>query len=292
MKIRFLKIGEDAKWFCCIGEHGDPFTNSSDFRPSNYIVAEEKNNFKGCMEIFHIKSRTTILFNPQANINPSKVLRKIIVKGLKTFEKNDMIVLIHDDNRNLNLLCGMLPDLGFKLKLEKALYRLLPDNAPVNLITPTNVIFRSLKQLGKKSFLNIFSTIYNPDRDFTEENPVESFNDLIEQAKEMGTYCPQNWFVVYVNKNPTGIILPQLHDKEKKLGSNFYLGIVPTMRGRGYGRILQYYAIQKLMKEGVHSIVGSTDTKNIKMRKIFDSLNYDLETIQYIFHFIRDSKGN
>jgi ribosomal protein S18 acetylase RimI-like enzyme len=288
MKIRFLKVGEDKKWYNCIDESGDSFTHLPNFCPELYVVTEENQKFIGCMKIIRVESQNFILFNPISKINPALVLRKMIAYGLsaaKTSKVSEIMILIHDNNPNIVTLRNLIPELGFELKLEKALYRLSPDCLNEKLKITSDLKFHSLKKVGETTFLDIFRKIYRPDRDFDKDDPNECFQELKARAINMGTYRPNNWLIAYFNKKPIGVILPQLHDAKGETGSNFYLGVVPKMRGRGFGHDLQYFAVQKLIEEGVRSIVGSTDIQNVNMLRIFESLGYNLETIQYFYYY-------
>ncbi|MEO0225542.1 MAG: GNAT family N-acetyltransferase, partial [candidate division WOR-3 bacterium] len=114
-------------------------------------------------------------------------------------------------------------------------------------------------------------------------SPEDDFAELKIFARNTGVYRPEDWFIAYYKRRPIGFTLPQCHDRKNRSGSNFYVGVIPEMRNKGFGKALQYFAVQKLKERGIKTIVGSTVPANRPMKRIFKSLGYRLELIQYFY---------
>ena len=65
------------------------------------------------------------------------------------------------------------------------------------------------------------------DADFFDSDAKSCFAELKINAVESGRFYPEDWEIAYVKDKPIGLTLPQLHDAEGEIGSNFYLGVLP-----------------------------------------------------------------
>jgi ribosomal protein S18 acetylase RimI-like enzyme len=112
---------------------------------------------------------------------------------------------------------------------------------------------------------------------------VKWFSGLKRMAIKSRRFYPEDWEVAYIENQAVGITMPQLHDEKGECGSNFLVGVIPEVRKKGIGKILQRRAIKRLMKRGAGLIVGSTHVKNTPMIRIFEALGYEFVEYQYFY---------
>ena len=102
---------------------------------------------------------------------------------------------------------------------------------------------------------------------------------------ETKRFYPEDWQIGYHGAKPIGITMPQLHDEGGEIGSNYYLGVVPEERKKGFGKALQRRAVEILQERDARMIVGSTEAKNLAMIKIFESLGYEFKETQFFCNY-------
>ena len=68
-----------------------------------------------------------------------------------------------------------------------------------------------------------------------------------------------------------GVVLPQEFSDSEAEGTLFYVAVLPAFRGRGYGRALHATGLAMLAERGVTRYIGSTDTRNKPMLKVFEA---------------------
>ena len=285
MRVRFLQRGEEKKWYDLMGDESDAsFTQTSDYCWQSHIVVEDNNIFVGGMELIIDKPEFVILFNPIVKSdNTLSITKHLLYKGIETAKSMNtqkLFSLIHKSNDQFKVIQNALQDLNFKLGMEKNLYRRKPE--PVAMpehISP--LVYRSLKEIGDKNFLEIFKRVYEPD--IFESDFRKGFWCLKRMAQRSKRFYPEDWELAFINDEAVGLTLPQLHDEHGELGSNFHLGVIKNYRKKGIGSTLQRRAIMSLIKRGVKSIVGSTYTKNHAMINIFRALSYDFIEHQYFY---------
>ena len=285
MQARFLQTGEEKKWYDLMDEEfSESFTQLSDYRLQSHIVVEEDNRFIGGMELIIDDPELVFLFNPivKGKDTPS-VFEYLLCKGIEAAQSLDVqkiFSLIHESNDKLETIQAVLSKLKFNLGLKKVLYQ----RKPIPLFvykSDLHLTYKSLKEVGEENFVKMLGKIYQPD--IFESNPQECFQGLKGRSIKIGRFYPEDWEVAYIETQAVGVTMPQLHDEKGECGSNFYVGVMPGLRRKGIGKMLQKRAIERLIKRGVKSILGSTSVQNTSMIKIFKSLRYEFVEYQYFY---------
>jgi|GEM_PF-3286735 len=285
MQARFLQTGEEKKWYDLMDEEfSESFTQLSDYRPQSHIVVEESNRFIGGMELIIDEPEQVFLFNPivKGKDTPS-VFEHLLCKGIEAAQSLDVqkiFSLIHESNDKFKIIQAVLSKFKFNLGLKKVLYQRKP--IPLSVYkSDLHVTYKSLKEVGEEDFIKIFRRIYQPD--IFESDSQKCFLGLKRGAVKTRRFYPDDWEVAYVENQAVGITMPQLHDEKGECGSNFYVGVIPGLRKKGIGKMLQGRAIERLIKRGVKLIMGSTHFENTSMIRIFESLEYEFVEYQYFY---------
>ncbi len=280
--MRFLRRGEGRKWLEMLREEsGRDFTLATGYRLESHIVVEKDDKLAGGIALIIEEPELVILFNPTARNDDA--IDPLIRKGLavaKSLNAQTIAALIHGSNRKFPMITEILFRHDFFLGLKKELHELEPAvYSPARV--GTSITFRSIGQITEDTFVGIFKAVYEPD--IFQGDAEKCFAELKKNAVHTGHFHPEDWELAYVGDKPVGITMPQLHDADAEIGSNFYLGLVPDERRKGLGKLLQQRAVETLIRRGVGLIVGSTDVKNIPMIRIFKHLGYQFAEHQYFF---------
>jgi ribosomal protein S18 acetylase RimI-like enzyme len=130
-------------------------------------------------------------------------------------------------------------------------------------------VYRSLAEIGEDRFLEIMirAAQGDPFEDVTARDPRSDFRDLVDYA---GTrFDPTWWRVAYLDRDPVGVVLPQVFSDRTNEGTLFYVGVLPEFRGRGFGRMLHASGLAFLAGRGITRYIGSTDARNFPMIAVF-----------------------
>ncbi len=290
MEIRFLRPGEDAQWFECLGEAGAGLTRDPDFDPRCHIVAEEGGRFIGGMELALEPPLVAVLLNPtiRTSIAPGAVLKGLVDRGLAVAREARLPkvrLMVFGSNPGQGELGRSLPAIGFSLAMTKRVYRLVLPCAVPRPGRLDEIRFESLHNLGQERFAEIYTQAFVPETSVEQISAAEDFTEIKSFAVNTGAFDPNTWFAAFVQNQPIGITMPQRHDRANMTGSNFYLGIVAGERGKGFGSALHYYAVQKLLEWKVRTVIGSTGVTNEPMARIFTAFGYEPAFLQDIYYY-------
>jgi GNAT superfamily N-acetyltransferase len=88
----------------------------------------------------------------------------------------------------------------------------------------------------------------------------------------------RTWLLVDDARGPVGVLLPQ--PVTPTIGTLFYVGVVPARRGEGLGRMLHALGLTRLAAQGLVRYVGSTDTRNAAMLRVFAANGCPIESTE------------
>jgi RimJ/RimL family protein N-acetyltransferase len=129
----------------------------------------------------------------------------------------------------------------------------------------------ALPDVGESAFVEVMTRAAegDPFEDAATRDPVTDFRELVEYAGE--TFDPRWWRIAELGGRTAGVVLPQRFPGPRSEGTLFYVGIVPSRRGRGLGKRLHAAGLSFLSSAGVVRYIGSTDDRNVPMLRIFEA---------------------
>jgi ribosomal protein S18 acetylase RimI-like enzyme len=283
MQVRLLNKGEEQKWYKLIGEESDElFTEAVDYRPESHIIAEEDNRIVGGMILIIDDPDLVMLFNPKLKID--RALEPLLRKAIEitaTLRVKNVYSLIHGSNDRFEIFDRTLKQTDFVFGMKKKLYRLeFVTFSPSDTVSLT---YEPLSKDNEARFIDICKMVYQPD--IFQSDAERCFIDLKRDAIKTKRFYAEDWEIALHGSKYVGITMPQLHDEKGEIGSNFYLGVVPEERKRGFGRALQKRAIETLRRRGAKMVVGSTNVNNTAMIRVFESLGYEFSEYQYFYKY-------
>lgn len=284
MHARFLEKGEEQKWFDLMDEESEElFTQKADYRKESHIIVEKDNKLVAGMYLIIDEPDSVMLFNPYLKID--RALGPLLRKAIETavsLRVDKIYSLIHESNDRFQMLDPALEENEFVFGIRKILYELKSRTFPNSDIVP--LAYEPLGQDNESRFKKIFKKIFQPDG-FFESDAERYFGDLKKSAIKTKRFYAEDWEIASHGGKHVGITMPQLHDEDGEIGSNFYVGVVPEYRNKGFGRALQRRAIQTLRRRGAKMIVGSTGAENTAMIRVFESLGYEFSKYQRFYKY-------
>ena len=114
------------------------------------------------------------------------------------------------------------------------------------------------------------------------KNNLFTMKEIMESLEnELGNKWRSNCHIFKKDGQPIGISIPVIENGTEDEGRLFYFGVVPEMRGKGFGTIFHRLSLGLLKSMNATYYVGSTDENNVYMFRIFERNGCEL----------RDKKG-
>lgn len=188
--------------------------------------------------------------------------------GTKLFEycRKKSIVLSTDERDYDVPLITFLEEFGFKIKYEKIIF--VKKLAGHEFSYKDILNYKSLEEIGKENFMKVFEQTTDVGEE-QESTPMEFFNVIYDYAGDK--FNPANYLVALHNGSEIGVLMPQVYPNNNREGTLFHLGVVPGERNKGYGKIMHSKGLVILKDQGVEIYIGSTNTKNKSMLRLFEA---------------------
>jgi ribosomal protein S18 acetylase RimI-like enzyme len=291
LEVRELRSGEESLWFGSDAA-GDPdmhgagtrcppesekltefrqlFEERSSRDPRSFLVALAGARAAGRLKGLFLNDKLYFIQELHcAEGLPCSVVEDALACYLGDSFSSDGIGILSWDRTRSAEINAALERAGFEVEKKKAFVaRGLKGELPE---CEVDFTFRSLFEVGKPAFLRTMTEAAqgDPFEDVTDGDPEADFNELVEGAGNR--FDPASWMLALVGDDVVGVVLPQEFPGHDKEGTLFYVAVLPAFRGRGYGRALHASGLSMLAECGVTRYVGSTDTRNGPMLKVFEA---------------------
>jgi GNAT superfamily N-acetyltransferase len=212
---------------------------------------------------------------------PCSVIEDALVGHLaSTFSRDGITVMSSDRPRNREILSA-LERAGFEIEKTKAYVgRSLESELPEPEVT---FGFLTLAEVGREKFVGVMTAAAegDPFEDMEGRDPDADFQELVDMAGDR--FDESMWYLPLVDGEIVGVLLPQAFPDSETDGTLFYVAVLPRFRGRGYGRALHATGLSMLAARGVTSYIGSTDTRNAPMLRVFEANGCPQTNTQFFY---------
>lgn len=123
--------------------------------------------------------------------------------------------------------------------------------------------------------MRLIERTYEGTMDCTALNGVREIDHVINGYQGTGVYRPENWLFVRSRGNDAGLLLLADHPKARHW-ELMYMGLVPEVRGRGWGRQITRYAQWLARRANVERIVTAVDAANAPALAMYRSSGFEL----------------
>jgi len=143
---------------------------------------------------------------------------------------------------------------------------LSPDTG-VAVQVPARLEFRSLAEVGEDAFTAAVRRVSEGTLDRDDRAEVEKYGADQASRRYMAVlkdieFLPEQWQLGFLPDGKLcGLVVPQLIDVENE-GVINYIGVVPELRGSGYGFDLLLRGTALLQQRGLKTVVAETDVDN------------------------------
>ena len=102
---------------------------------------------------------------------------------------------------------------------------------------------------------------------------LRAIDDVIESHRATGHYDPALWWVVYRADQPEGALLLSPFPDQGSV-ELVYLGLGPSLRGRGLGKLLMVRAIDAARRSGAMDMTCAVDMQNLRALRLYAGLGF------------------
>jgi ribosomal protein S18 acetylase RimI-like enzyme len=124
-------------------------------------------------------------------------------------------------------------------------------------------------------FAQVIEQTYENTLDCAELNGVRSMDDVLDGYRATGTFRAENWLIVCKASHDVGVLLLADH-VEAKHWELMYMGLIPAVRGRGWGREIVRHAQWLAHRAAVERIVLAVDAVNEPALEMYRSVGFEV----------------
>ena len=171
---------------------------------------------------------------------------------------------------------ALVAAVGFKQYQEKKRYVWQNSGAPMRVQVRTK--FRSMSDVGEYSFEQAIGqvtvgTLDRGDRARLKKSGAAETASWYMRVLKEGSFEPTEWLLGYLaDERLCGVVVPRrLDDREGAIG---YVGVVPELRGSGYGFDLLVKGTALLQAKGFKTVVAEADSENLPFHAELERAGY------------------
>jgi GNAT superfamily N-acetyltransferase len=295
--VRELERGEEELWFELnderdhdeekteaerLNEFREQFEERSPKDPRTFLVALDGGRPVGRLKGVFLDERTYFVIEVRTaeGLSNSVIEDALIDHLAPTFARDGVRILSSDRPRNREVNSA-LDRAGFEIEKMKAYVgRSLEDELPEPEVA---FGFLTLGEVGREKFVRVMTEAAegDPFEDVEGSDPDAEFQELVDMAGDK--FDESSWFLPLVDGEIVGVLLPQAFADSDTDGTLFYVAVLPRFRGKGYGRALHAKGLALLRERGLTKYIGSTDTRNAPMLRVFEANGCPQTNTQFFF---------
>jgi GNAT superfamily N-acetyltransferase len=146
-----------------------------------------------------------------------------------------------------------------------------PKETPI----PGDLQFFTYEASLRPRFMRLVERTYEGTLDCTGLNGVRNVENVITGYQATGLFRPENWLIVRAGDEDVGVLLVADHPPAGHW-ELMYMGLVPEVRGHGWGRQITRHAQWLARRAGVERIVLAVDATNEPALSMYRSTGFEM----------------
>jgi ribosomal protein S18 acetylase RimI-like enzyme len=134
----------------------------------------------------------------------------------------------------------------------------------------------------RSRLMRLIERTYEGTLDCTALNGVRDVDNVINGYQATGVFKPQNWMIVRAHGEDAGVLLLADHPKAGHW-ELMYMGLVPEVRGNGWGRQITRHAQWLAAQSGVERIVLAVDATNEPALRMYRNTGFEMWDRRTVF---------
>ena len=146
---------------------------------------------------------------------------------------------------------------------------------PVAAPEPCEVEFESYTTSQRERLLRLIEQTYEGTLDCTALDGVRDLDDVVNGYEATGAFRPENWQFVRHGGEDVGVLLLADHPQARHW-ELMYMGLIPAVRGRGWGRQIARYAQWLARGARVERILVAVDAANSPAADVYRATGFEI----------------
>jgi GNAT superfamily N-acetyltransferase len=168
-------------------------------------------------------------------------------------------------------LVPLLEQAGFR-RLTDLLY-LSWESAPVLAAGASALSFEPYQASERRRLGELIEQTYVATQDCAAMNGRRPIDEVLDGYRATGVFSPQNWLFVRAGGADVGVLLLADHRAARHF-ELMYMGVVPSARGRGFGREIARAAQRQAYAAGIQRLVLAVDAENFPALKMYNETGF------------------
>jgi mycothiol synthase len=139
----------------------------------------------------------------------------------------------------------------------------------------TELEFVTYDGTQRARLMRLIELSYESTLDCAALNGVRDVDNVVTGYQATGSYRPEIWQLVRSKGEDVGVLLLADHPKVGHW-ELMYTGLIPEVRGRGWGRQVTQYAQRMASRAGVERIVLAVDSVNEPAIRMYHSTGFEM----------------
>src|SRR3989304_2346872 len=137
----------------------------------------------------------------------------------------------------------------------------------------TQLQYETYKSQNHVRLAGIVDSTYQGTLDCPKLNKVRRLEDVLEGYRGTGVITPEHWLIVRCNSRDVGCLLLADHPQHDNIELG-YMGIIPPVRGGGFGMEIARYAQWIARQSGRPRLVLAVDASNRPAVKMYATVGF------------------
>ncbi len=139
---------------------------------------------------------------------------------------------------------------------------------------PSALTFLASGQGSETRIRDLIDRTYQDTLDCAALDGVRSTDDVLIGYRHTGVFRPEWWIIAHYRGHDVGCVLLAEHPEYAQC-ELMYLGVIPEMRGRGWGRQLTQYAQWLASGAALQRMVLAVDEANWPAQKLYERMGFE-----------------
>jgi ribosomal protein S18 acetylase RimI-like enzyme len=157
-----------------------------------------------------------------------------------------------------------------------------PDAAPL-----CEIEFAEYSTPLRTRLMQLVERTYEGTLDCTALDGARDMDDVINGYQATGAFRPQNWFFVRADGDDVGVLLLADHPAARHW-ELMYMGLVPEVRGRAWGRQIAQYAQWLARAARSERLLVAVDAANSPAAAVYRSTGFEIWERRSVFLRFRE----
>jgi ribosomal protein S18 acetylase RimI-like enzyme len=140
---------------------------------------------------------------------------------------------------------------------------------------PLEVEFEPYRTTERGRLLKLIERTYESTLDCTALNGARDVDDVVNGYQSTGDFRPENWLFVRAAGADVGVLLLADHPKARNW-ELMYMGLVPEVRGRGWGRQITRYAQWLARAARIERVLVAVDASNAPAATAYRQTGFEM----------------